>query len=136
MGGDFRHHRQESFDRELEVYRRLRRLRINRVLGFTVPKLRGSSSDVKVIRMDVVRPPFLLDFAGVLFSPPDFPEMTLAHWHQEIADRYGPNAPLVYSVYNALAAHDLYYVDFRHSNLNLKDHPDAIPVEPPHYEDL
>src|SRR5688500_14974572 len=54
------HRHEESFARELEVYRRLRRLGITQLHGLTVPKLRGYHSDVKLIRMDFVSAPYLL----------------------------------------------------------------------------
>jgi|SRR5687768_3695038 len=44
------HRREESFVQELAVYRRLRRLRITRLHGLTIPKLRSFRSDVNLIR--------------------------------------------------------------------------------------
>jgi hypothetical protein len=52
------HLRQEGFERELEVYRRLRVLGITELHGLTIPKLRHYRRDLKLIRMDFVSPPF------------------------------------------------------------------------------
>src|SRR4051812_48704052 len=75
------HRYEEGFARELEVYRRLDRLKINQLHGLTIPKLRDFRSDVKLIRMDFVLSPYLLDFAGVSFTAPDFSEDTMNDWH-------------------------------------------------------
>src|SRR5688500_5897686 len=79
------HRRQEGFERELEVYRRLRRLRLTQLHGLSIPKLRGYRTDMRLIRMDFVSAPFLLDFAGVQFT-----EETMEHWHANIASYFGP----------------------------------------------
>ena len=72
------HRHQESFARELEVYERLRRLRMTRLHDLTIPRLRGHARNYNLIQMDFVSAPYLLDFAGVLFDPPDFPSDTMA----------------------------------------------------------
>jgi len=73
--------------------------------------------------MDFVRPPYLLDFAGVLFHPPDFPQDTMDQWHAGIEEMFGPNSAIIYAVYHALAKHGIYYLDFRPSNVNLTGLP-------------
>ena len=114
------HRYEESFARETEAYERLRRLRITELHGLAIPKLHDYRSDLKVIRMDVVSAPYLLDFAGVSFSPPDFSEDTMEQWHAGIAEMFGANAHIVYAVYHSLARHGIYYMDFRPSNLKLR----------------
>jgi hypothetical protein len=120
------HRREESFRNELEVYRRLRKLRISNLHGLTIPKLRGYRTDLKLIRMDFVRAPYLLDFAGVRFIPPDFPADTMELWHAGIEENFAPHTNIVYAVYNTLSGHGLYYLDFRPSNLKLQGHPDLM----------
>lgn len=129
------HRSVEGFTRELEVYRRLRALGITSVHGLTVPKLRNSRADLKLIEMDFVSAPYLLDFAGVRFSPPDFPPDTMDRWRAEIAGRFGPNAWVAYLVYEALAKRGLYYMDFRPTNLNVEGLPGAEPFKPSESED-
>jgi hypothetical protein len=129
------HHRHEGFSRELEVYRRLHRLGITSLHGLTVPKLRDHSADVKLIRMDFVNAPYLLDFAGVRFDPPDFPPDTMAKWHDDIQGWYGPNADIAYDVYYSLAMRGMYYMDFRPSNLKLDGLPGLLPFDPSKSDD-
>jgi hypothetical protein len=123
------HKHQESFETELMAYQRLRRLRIRQLHGLTIPRLRGFSERDLIIRMDTVSPPYLLDFAGVRFEPPDFSEDVLAYWQSTIEDRYGANASIVYGVYDALARLGIYYLDFRLSNLNLEGLPGRRPSD-------
>ncbi|HLL89343.1 MAG TPA: hypothetical protein VK324_08570 [Tepidisphaeraceae bacterium] len=130
------HRRHESFLRELEVYRRLRSLKISQLHGLTIPKLRGYRSDVRLIQMDFVGPPYLLDFAGVTYDPPDFPEDTMQRWHASIDEYFGLNAWVAHAVYHSLAQHGLYYTDFRPSNLRLDGLPGLEPSDPPGYDDL
>ncbi len=47
------HRHAESFERELYVYRKLARLKINRLHGLTIPKLRDNRADVKLLNMDI-----------------------------------------------------------------------------------
>lgn len=124
------HRHNEPFERELDVYRRLRRLRITRLHGLTVPRLRGYSNQLKLIRMDFVAPPFLLDFAGVHLDPPDFEAETMQQWHERIVEYFGPNSHIIYDIYNSLAQHGLYYLDFRPSNVNLTGLPGLQPHDP------
>lgn len=116
---------------ELETYRRLRRLGIRELHGLNIPRLLDNDDANRVIRMDFVNAPFLLDFAGVLFRPPDFPDDPTHGWHADIEDRFGPNAWMAHLVFNSLAKHGIYYVDFRPTNLKMEGHPDFVPWPPP-----
>ena len=108
---------------ELEAYRRLRQLRIRQLHGLNIPRLLGHDDTNGVILMDFVSPPFLLDFAGVRFQPPDFPE----GWQAPVEEKFGPNAWIAYLVYESLTKHGIYYTDFRPSNLKLDGYPGLEP---------
>jgi hypothetical protein len=110
----------DGYSRELAVYRHLQQLRISQVVGLTLPKLRGSRDDLRAIEMDFVTPPFLVDFAGAQLTAPDFETDVWDHWHTQIGEMFGEDAPLVYAVYDALAREGIYYLDFRPSNLKLE----------------
>ena len=49
---------------------------------------------------------------------------------------FGPNVHIAYAVYDSLARHGIYYMDFRPSNLKLENLPGLEPYEPPRFEDL
>jgi hypothetical protein len=125
------HRGEEGFVREVEAYERLRRTRISQVHGIVIPKLHDFRTDLRVIRMDFVLPPFLVDFAGVRFTPPDFLPDTMELWHASLAEMFGPNVHLVYFVYDALAKYGIYYTDFRPSNLKLEGLAGVEPLPPP-----
>src|SRR5688572_2829716 len=75
----------EKFQRELAVYKRLKRRRVSVIQGFTIPQLLGFNARLNALRMSFVRPPFLLDFVQTkLDQPPDFPE-GLDEWWERLA---------------------------------------------------
>jgi hypothetical protein len=125
------HRGEEGFTREVEVYQRIRRLRITEIHDVVIPKLHDFRPDLRLIRIDFVVPPFLVDFAGASFRPPDFPSDTMEQWHAGLTDMFGPNVHLVYAVYSALSRHGIWYTDFRPSNLKLEGHPEyqQVPEE-------
>ncbi len=75
--------------------------------------------------MDFVSPPYLLDFAGVLFRPHDYTDDAMGLWQAGITRTFGAkNEWIVYAVYAALQKYGIHYMDMRPSNLNPKGHPD------------
>ena len=116
-------HRGPGYVAEVKTYRKLRRLGIRQLHGLNIPRLLDYDDANLVIRMDFVNEPFLLDFAGVLFEPPDFSEDVIAAWHADIAEKFGPNAWVAHLVYRSLAKHGIYYVDFRPTNMKLEGLP-------------
>jgi len=119
------HHYDEGFATELQAYRNLRKFGVTNVHGFSVPKPRSYRPDLKAICMDCVVSPFLLDFAGVHFEPPDYSDDVWEHWHSEVELRFGPNSHLAFAVYGSLQQYGIWYTDLRQSNLNLDGHPEA-----------
>lgn len=130
------HRGDEGFRTELEVYRRLRRLRITQLHGLTIPRLLDFYEADRLIRMDFVAPPFLLDFAGVLFHPPDFSDDAMQHWRAGIEVRYGPNAWIAHLVHDSLAKRGIYYMDFRPTNMKLDGYPGLEPLDPSAADEL
>jgi hypothetical protein len=122
------HHTVEGYQREVEAYNRLARAGIDSVHGLTIPKLRAHRPDDRLIQMDFVSPPFLLDFAGALFQPPDFEADVMAEWHAQNQRVFGRNTPIIYSVYDTLSRYGIYYMDFRPTNIKLEGLPDYDPT--------
>ena len=129
------HNHEEGYARELEVYRRLQRLRMTRLHGLTIPRLSSNRDDLRVIEMDFVSAPYLLDFAGVRFSPPDFSDDAMQKWHADIEAVYGPNSSIIYAVYHSLSQHGMYYMDFRVSNVKLDGLSGLQPYDSPGIND-
>jgi len=112
----------EKFARELAAYKRLRRHKVDSVLGFAVPKLLKWNSRLLVIEMTLVEPPFLLDFAQAeLDTPLEFPE-GLEEWWGRLAEDFGERLPVVQSVFFELQQkYGIYYYDLAPRNINFGD---------------
>jgi hypothetical protein len=122
------HHQASTYENEVEAYRRIKRAGITSVRGLTIPKPRAHVPAWKLIRMDFVSPPFLLDFAGALFHPPDFDPDAMAAWHDQLQFLFGRNVSIIYDVYHLLSRHGIWYMDFRPSNIKLEGLPDYDPT--------
>jgi hypothetical protein len=77
------------YRRERDVYLRFKEMKVTRVLGFNLPKLISFHDDLNAVEMSIVRPPFVLDFAGAhLDWPPDFPPEVIAENEDRIRDLF------------------------------------------------
>lgn len=85
------HENREPFLRERDVYERLAERGVVEICGFSVPQVIGWDDELLAIEMTVVKPPFVLDFAGAYLDwPPEFPEEVweerLSKWREEFGD--------------------------------------------------
>jgi len=123
-----KHYRYISgFLAEATCYRELKRRGVSSLCGFTIPRIHDSSNELRVIRMDIVSAPYLLDFAGAEFTPPQYTKDVMDSWHAKIKSEYGRNAWLAYAVFESLKRIGIYYMDIRRTNLNPLGHPDFEP---------
>jgi hypothetical protein len=84
------HHRETDYQRERDVYLRLRRHGVKMIRGCHVPQLLRHDDELWIIEMTVVTRPFVLDFAGAFLDhAPDFSEEVLAEWHAEKQEQFG-----------------------------------------------
>lgn len=84
------HHSAEVYRRERDAYVRLRDVEMDEVAGLQVPVLIDYDNDLLILEMTKVDPPFLLDFASAyLDEPPDWPDEVMAHWHEQLQERFG-----------------------------------------------
>lgn len=66
------HDRTAGYEREINVYLRLRAHEVTHVGGHRVPILIDQDDELLAIEMTIVSPPFVLDFGGAyLDQPPD-----------------------------------------------------------------
>lgn len=83
--------RDRAFRAELQCYHRLRERSITRLNGFAIPTLLGFSRDFRVIEMDLVAPPSLLDFGkAYVDNPPDYVSdpIKMRQWREEGRERF------------------------------------------------
>lgn len=82
--------RLEPYERERDVYRRLMDLDLTQVHGFAIPRLLNYSNKYLVIEMELVMPPFVIDFGkAYLDRPPDYSDDALAQWWASIDPQPG-----------------------------------------------
>ena len=108
----------EAYLPEKLVYERLDSQGVTRVLGFNVPQLVGSDDALRVIEMTVVKPPFVLDFAGAhLDARPEFSGEIWADWEADKREKFEERWPQVQRVLDAFEALGVYLLDVSPSNI-------------------
>jgi hypothetical protein len=101
---------------------RLRDREISRILDFKVPKLWHADDELWVIEMEIVSPPFVLDFAGAyLDSPPDFPEEIMADWRAEKKEQFGERWPQVQDIMREFRKLGIYLADVKPGNIMFRE---------------
>jgi len=104
--------------RELAVYQRLQAAGIRRLLGFHVPRLLRQDDELRVIEMDIVTRPFVLDFAGAyLDTAPEFSEETWVQWEAEKQEQFEARWPRVRRLLAALEDLGIHMIDVSPGNV-------------------
>jgi hypothetical protein len=87
----------EKYSRERRAYEIIMQCGVTRVLGHEVPQLRRADDELMAIEINLVRPPFLLDFASAHpeSEVPDFPEEVWAEWQDRKLEEFGDRWPQV-----------------------------------------
>lgn len=112
------HRYAEPYERERDIYGRLREAGIADILGFHVPELIHHDDERLVIEMTIVRRPFVLDFAGAyLDMPPEFSDEIWDEWEREKREQFEQRWPTVQRVLAALEELDIHMVDVSPSNI-------------------
>jgi hypothetical protein len=85
------HHSEEPYRREKEAYGRLNEAGILEIRAtFRVPQLIACDDDLLALEMTVVKPPFVLDFAGAyLDSAPEFSDEIWREWVRKNEEQFG-----------------------------------------------
>ena len=112
---------EEKFRREARAYARLRMREITEILGVAVPRMVKCNSELLVIEMTLVEPPFLLDFAQASIDKPfEFAEQEEDAWWAEKRSDFGDQFERARDIFYALQqASGIYYYDLAPRNLNL-----------------
>ena len=115
--------RERKYALELECYRRIADAGVNRIGGFAVPKLMGFSDEHWGVEMEIVSPPYVIDFAKVwLDDPPDFDAEVLEDADRkgsELFERKWPEVrTLLWTLQNRFG---IYYTDPNAGNITFRD---------------
>ena len=109
----------EVYTKELKVYKRLLERNVERVCGFSVPKLVNCDDSLWVIEMQIVTPPFVVDFvAGYVDEKPVFPPELIEEEETAQEEVFGEQWPVVQSLISGFRRHGIYLSDIHKGNIN------------------
>jgi hypothetical protein len=117
--------RQVEYEREWMVYARLMEFEISLINEFEVPQLLGFDPELLIVEISLVRPPFILDFAGAyLDQPPDFDDEALVEQEARNAELFGLKWPRVRLLLAKLRSMGIYYIDINRGNIRFPEFDD------------
>lgn len=110
------------YQRERDVYLRLQEHGVSDLLGFKVPRMLNADDELWVVEMEIVSPPFVLDFAGAyLDTPPDFPEEIMEDWRAEKREQFGERWGQVQDVMREFRRIGIFLADVKPGNIMFRD---------------
>lgn len=116
------HFAADSFEREMDIYHRLRELGVRKVGEFYVPRLLDWDEELRVIEMTIVPRPFILDFAGAYLDwRPEFSDEVWAEWEARRREEYGDRWPIVRAALDELEGMGIFVLDVHPSNISFRD---------------
>jgi hypothetical protein len=114
-------YREANYLAELECYERLRaRFAPDAIAGFWVPKLIANDAVLMIIEMQLVSPPFLIDFGKAYLdrTPRQIPGIST----EEVEELFEDKAPRVLALLRELKlVYGIYYLDPRPGNIMFGD---------------
>jgi len=112
---------QQLHRQERDVYLRLAEYDMTVVRDCQIPTMLGRDDELWVVEMEIVSPPFVLDFAGAYLDfPPEYPDDVLAAWRTEKREQYGEDWPWVQDIMRDLASIGIYLADVKPGNITLR----------------
>jgi hypothetical protein len=112
------HYRERSYQRERDVYWRLRDCAVFDIRGSTVPRLVNHDDSLWIVEMTIVRPPFVLDFASAyLDRRPDYSAEVMEDWATEKREQFGDDWPEVELIMAAFERYGIYLADVKPGNI-------------------
>jgi len=86
------HYSPEPYFRERYIYERLNEMGMSEIRGFDVPQLLDSDDELLALKMTIVMPPFVLDFAGAYLDfAPKFSDEIWVEWIRKNEEQFGAN---------------------------------------------
>lgn len=93
---------------------------MTRVLRFKVPQYVSHYDELMIVEIEVVSPPYVLDFAGAhLDRPSEFPPEVLEEWEAEKREQFGSDWPEVQDLIYEFRALGIYLSDVKPGNIEL-----------------
>jgi hypothetical protein len=115
-------HRATGYEREREVYLRLRESGLRKIRSCHVPELLVWNDECLTIEMTMVQPPFILDFADAWLDDevPEFPEEVWVDWNRKLDDDFGERAGEVRRMLAVLRSHGIVLLDVHPGNIRFR----------------
>ncbi|WP_145375018.1 hypothetical protein [Symmachiella dynata] len=107
------------YHKERDVYLRLRKNHIEKIEGFAVPALVDYDDFLWVVEIEIVSPPFVVDFAGASLDTrsADYPPEVYEEWEREKREQFGQNWPKVLSILSGFRRYGIYLADVKPGNI-------------------
>jgi hypothetical protein len=113
----------EHYWREVRVYERIKKCGITNVCGFSVPKPLAHHDELLVVHMEIVRPPFVVDFASAGVDGPlfEYPPEILQDYEAQRRDMFEDRWPRVKEIIAEFRRHGIYLSDVKPGNIMFAD---------------
>ena len=114
---------EQLYQRERDVYLRLGEFNVEEILGFTIPRLLAYDDALLCIEMEIVAPPFVLDFAGAyLDRRTDYPDDVMEEWQVEKLEQFGEERwKIVQNIMAHFARMGIYLADVKPGNVTFAE---------------
>jgi hypothetical protein len=110
------------YARERDIYLRLREHEVTEIRGFAVPQLLGFDDELWVLEISIVRPPFVLDFAGAYPDEmPDYSNEVWDEWEADKREQFAANWPEVRLVLATLERYGIFISDVTPNNIRFAE---------------
>jgi hypothetical protein len=116
--------RQENYMMERDAYLRLREHGVRRLMGFNVPELHNHHDELLIIEMQIVKPPYVLDFgnAYVDCDPPYlYEKRIMVQWEAKKRSEFGQHWPTVRSLMSEFKGLGIYLADIHRGNIAFRE---------------
>ncbi len=121
-------YRNHNYEVERDCYLRLMEAGWRRLGTLNIPRLVDYDDQLLAIEIEIVEPPYLLDFGKVYIDQPPVywnDEQLMANFYEEKAPLFGRNWPRVLFAMASLEQIGIYYVDPRPQNISFGDEDDV-----------
>jgi hypothetical protein len=89
---------------------------------YPIPNLVDFDDELLVVEMELIAPPYLLDFGkAYIDQPPDFSAETMQYWREEVKELFGERASQVRKLLSALQSIGIFYLDAKPGNIMFGD---------------
>jgi len=115
-------HYESLYQKERDVYQRLFEHKVKQIAGFSVPELVNYNNDFWVIEMQIVSPPFVLDFAtAYLDEEPPYDAEQMKQWESEKREQFEDRWIIVKSIIAEFRQFGIILIDVKPGNIMFGD---------------